>query len=58
MNHISTTDAFRVPTNDAFRAFDAVRFLVGEVGQCIITRGPRIGEVHGKDLPLSDKGGV
>lgn len=29
MNHISTTDAFRVPTNDAFRAFDAVRFLVG-----------------------------
>ncbi len=28
MNHISTTDAFRVPTNDALvRAFDAVRFF-------------------------------
>ncbi len=28
MNHISTTDASRVPTNDAFfRAFGAVRFL-------------------------------
>lgn len=28
MNHISTTDAYRVTTNDALvRAFDAVRFL-------------------------------